>query len=160
MKAHNGESEFHKLGMRHAIFLNQSKVSVSPRRHQCSVENSSCWIGLGTPHEQAHFTELLPWQLYETNKAIFPNSEVSRECTMGKQKQEMLIMDELVLYSVELILSDFTWLITFFTRKLYVTQWQWKMIPPVLRDFNFKKIVSNHILDFCEDFTKLHKAQN
>lgn len=34
------------------------------------------------------------------------------------------------------------------------------MIPPVLRDFNFKKIVSNHILDFCEDFTKLHKAQN
>ena len=42
------------------------------------------------------------------SKAIFPNSEVSRECTTGKQKQEMLIMDKLVLYSVELILSDFT----------------------------------------------------
>lgn len=56
------------------------------------------------------------------SKAIFPNSEVSSECTMGKQKEEMLKMDELVLYSVELIISDFTWLITSFTRKLYVTQ--------------------------------------
>lgn len=42
------------------------------------------------------------------SKAIFPNSEVSGECTMGKQKEEMLKMDELVLYRVELILSDFT----------------------------------------------------
>ena len=42
------------------------------------------------------------------SKAIFPNSEVSSECTMGKQKEEMLKMDELVLYSVELIISDFT----------------------------------------------------
>lgn len=113
-------------------------------------------------HQMNKHTSLYcsPDSSVKPSKAIFPNSEVSSECTMGKQKKEMLIMDELVLYSVDLILSDFTWLITFFTRKLYITQWQWKMIPPVLRDFNFKKTVSNLFLDFCEDFTKLQKAQN
>ena len=55
------------------------------------------------------------------SKAIFPDSEVSNKMYYGKTKGGILIADELVLYSIELILSDFTWMIVLSTVKLYVT---------------------------------------
>lgn len=78
---------------------------------------------------------------------------------MGKQKEEMLKMDELVLYRVELILSDFTWLITSLQENSMSPNSNEKWSLLFLETLILKNIVSNHILDFCEDFTKLQKVQ-